>query len=76
MSNEAACQLRAAGQWVLAPEMAPGPPVHVACGEESDGADGWDAPHTWCLRHAVATGHAVFEATVTSFLRASLQEVL
>ena len=68
------------GQWVPAAETAPGPPVqvafYVACGEESGGAYGWDVPQKWCLRHAAASGHTAFETTATSFLRASLQEVL
>ena len=45
-------------------------------GEESGGAYGWDVPQKWCLRHAAASGHTAFETTATSFLRASLQEVL
>ena len=80
MSGEVQRGQQALGQWLLTAEMAPGPPVHVAscvsCEEESDGADGWDGPRTWCLRHAAATGHTINEATVTSFLRASLQKVL
>ena len=80
MSGESEQEGTAVGQWLLSTETAPGPPVHVAscmtCGDESEAADDWDGPRTWCLRHAAGTGYTLFHATVTSFLRASVQDVL
>ncbi|MEU1631188.1 hypothetical protein ABZ746_39335 [Streptomyces sp. NPDC020096] len=67
-------------QWALTNEKASGPPIHgaecVKCEESSEGADDWEGPQLWCLRHAGRTGHTLFRATVTSYFRASMQEVL
>ncbi|MCQ4041988.1 hypothetical protein ACFOSC_15325 [Streptantibioticus rubrisoli] len=67
-------------QWALTNEKSSGPPIHgtecVTCGETSQGADDWEGPQTWALRHAGQTGHTLFRGTVTSYFRASMLEVL
>ena len=79
MSGEPVREGKIPRPWLLSTETAPGPPVHVAscmaCSEESGGADNWDGPQVWCLRHASETGHTLFHAAGTSFLRARVQEV-
>ncbi|WP_443729197.1 DUF7848 domain-containing protein [Streptantibioticus parmotrematis] len=67
-------------QWVLTNEKSGGPPAHaaecVACGESSEGADDWEPPQLWCLRHAGRTGHDLFRGMVTSYFRATMHQVL
>jgi hypothetical protein len=68
------------GQWTLTTDADGGPLIHAAecttCGETPGGAEDWDGPQLWCLRHAGRTSHTGFRGTVTGFFRASLEEVL
>jgi hypothetical protein len=66
--------------WVLTNEASSGPPIHGAecttCEESSEGGEDWAQPQLWCLRHAGRTGHTLFRATVTTYFRATMEEVL
>ncbi|MBW1596899.1 hypothetical protein [Streptomyces sp. JJ38] len=65
--------------WMLTTDPHGGPPLYEAvcttCGETSGADASKDGPELWCLRHAGRTRHTGFQATTTSFFRASLVDV-